>query len=48
LQASAVAYLAGPEAHYITGINWDVDGGYAVCNTLWGRSLRAPPTPGEG
>ncbi|MET8645654.1 SDR family oxidoreductase [Streptomyces sp. NPDC004096] len=28
--ASAVACLAGPEAHCITGVNWDVDGGYAV------------------
>jgi 3-oxoacyl-[acyl-carrier protein] reductase len=28
--ASAVAYLAGPEAHFITGTNWNVDGGIAV------------------
>ncbi|MFI9379854.1 3-oxoacyl-ACP reductase family protein [Kutzneria sp. NPDC052558] len=28
--ASAVAYLARPEAHYITGANWNVDGGYTV------------------
>jgi 3-oxoacyl-[acyl-carrier protein] reductase len=28
--ASAVAYLAGPEAHFITGTNWNVDGGLAV------------------
>ncbi|HKP43386.1 3-oxoacyl-ACP reductase family protein [Mycobacterium sp.] len=28
--ASAVSYLAGPEASYITGVNWDVDGGITV------------------
>jgi len=28
--ASAVAYLAGPEGHFITGTNWNVDGGIAV------------------
>jgi enoyl-[acyl-carrier-protein] reductase (NADH) len=28
--ASAVAYLARPEARFITGTTWDVDGGYAV------------------
>jgi 3-oxoacyl-[acyl-carrier protein] reductase len=28
--ASAVAYLAGPEAHFITGTSWNVDGGIAV------------------
>ncbi|WP_188188472.1 3-oxoacyl-ACP reductase family protein [Nonomuraea sp. SYSU D8015] len=28
--ASAVAYLAGPEARFITGVAWDVDGGFAV------------------
>ena len=28
--ASAVSYLAGPEAGYITGANWNVDGGYTV------------------
>ncbi|MFI7497685.1 3-oxoacyl-ACP reductase family protein [Streptomyces sp. NPDC049687] len=28
--ASAIAYLAGPEAHFITGTSWNVDGGIAV------------------
>lgn len=28
--ASAVAYLARPEARFITGTSWDVDGGFAV------------------
>jgi 3-oxoacyl-[acyl-carrier protein] reductase len=28
--ASVVSYLAGPEAGYITGANWNVDGGYTV------------------
>jgi len=28
--ASAVSYLAGPEASYITGANWNVDGGITV------------------
>jgi 3-oxoacyl-[acyl-carrier protein] reductase len=28
--ASAVSYLAGPEASYITGANWNVDGGLGV------------------
>lgn len=28
--ASAVAYLASPEAGYITGISWNVDGGFVV------------------
>jgi 3-oxoacyl-[acyl-carrier protein] reductase len=28
--ASAVAYLASPEAGFITGISWNVDGGYAA------------------
>jgi 3-oxoacyl-[acyl-carrier protein] reductase len=28
--ASAAAYLAGPEAHFITGTSWNVDGGIAV------------------
>ena len=28
--AGVVSYLAGPEAAYITGANWNVDGGYTV------------------
>jgi 3-oxoacyl-[acyl-carrier protein] reductase len=28
--ASAVAYLAGPESRFITGVSWDVDGGFAI------------------
>jgi 3-oxoacyl-[acyl-carrier protein] reductase len=28
--ASVVSYLAGPEAAYITGATWNVDGGYTV------------------
>jgi 3-oxoacyl-[acyl-carrier protein] reductase len=28
--ASAVAYLASPQAEFITGITWNVDGGFAV------------------
>ncbi|SMD26978.1 3-oxoacyl-ACP reductase family protein [Kibdelosporangium aridum] len=28
--ASAVSYLAGPEAAFITGANWNVDGGFTV------------------
>jgi 3-oxoacyl-[acyl-carrier protein] reductase len=28
--ASAVSYLAGPEASFITGTNWNVDGGFMV------------------
>lgn len=28
--ASAVAYLASPEAAFITGISWNVDGGFAA------------------
>ncbi|OBF27800.1 oxidoreductase [Mycobacterium sp. ACS1612] len=28
--ASAVAYLAGPDAGFITGISWNVDGGFAA------------------
>jgi 3-oxoacyl-[acyl-carrier protein] reductase len=28
--ASVVSYLAGPEASYITGAHWDVDGGFTV------------------
>jgi 3-oxoacyl-[acyl-carrier protein] reductase len=28
--ASAVSYLAGPEAGFVTGINWDIDGGFGV------------------
>jgi 3-oxoacyl-[acyl-carrier protein] reductase len=28
--ASVVSYLAGPEASYITGVHWDVDGGFTV------------------
>jgi len=25
-----VSYLTGPEAAYITGANWNVDGGFTV------------------
>jgi 3-oxoacyl-[acyl-carrier protein] reductase len=28
--ASAVSYLASPEAAYITGVNWNIDGGITV------------------
>ncbi len=28
--ASAVSYLAGPEAAFVTGANWNVDGGFTV------------------
>src|SRR5215207_1167225 len=28
--ASAVRYLAGPEASFVTGTNWNVDGGFMV------------------
>ena len=28
--ASAVSYLAGPESGYVTGANWNVDGGFTV------------------
>lgn len=28
--ASAVSYLAGPESAFITGVNWNVDGGFTV------------------
>jgi 3-oxoacyl-[acyl-carrier protein] reductase len=28
--ASAVSYLATAESSFITGVNWDVDGGFGV------------------
>jgi 3-oxoacyl-[acyl-carrier protein] reductase len=28
--ASVVSYLAGPESGYVTGPNWNVDGGLTV------------------
>jgi 3-oxoacyl-[acyl-carrier protein] reductase len=28
--AGVVSYLAGPDAAYITGANWNVDGGFTV------------------
>ncbi len=28
--ANAVSYLAGPESGYVTGANWNVDGGFGV------------------
>jgi 3-oxoacyl-[acyl-carrier protein] reductase len=28
--ASAVSYLVGPEAGFITGVNWNIDGGITV------------------
>jgi 3-oxoacyl-[acyl-carrier protein] reductase len=28
--AGVVSYLAGPDTGYITGVNWDVDGGFTV------------------
>ena len=28
--ASVVSYLTGPETGYITGANWNVDGGFTV------------------
>ncbi|MEW5809193.1 MAG: 3-oxoacyl-ACP reductase family protein [Actinomycetota bacterium] len=28
--ASAVAYLASPEASYVTGVTWNIDGGFAI------------------
>ena len=28
--ASVVSYLAGPEAAYVTGATWNVDGGFTV------------------
>ncbi len=28
--ASAVAYLASPEANYVTGVTWNIDGGFVI------------------
>ncbi|MDX1874965.1 3-oxoacyl-ACP reductase family protein [Mycolicibacterium sp. 120266] len=28
--ASAVAYLAAPEASYVTGVTWNIDGGFVI------------------
>ncbi|MHA0289850.1 3-oxoacyl-ACP reductase family protein [Mycobacterium sp. C3-094] len=28
--ASAVAYLASPEASYVTGVTWNIDGGFVI------------------
>ena len=38
--ASSIAYLAGPEASYVTGAVWAIDGGRVVLSTADGARLR--------